>query len=145
MILSKVQRFKYIKLKFQSLEDWTEGQDLLHCNSLFHDRPRFDCVVVNDDSPGMSVARLLDLFRCWLPSGTVLDLALICGFAKSKCKPRTVWDGCRVLDEDGDSSLILVDYLVRGALMCPVGDRMGERTHYVVDTIDGDMFLRANY
>jgi hypothetical protein len=38
-----------------------------------------------------------------------------------------------------------MDYLLRGALMCPVTDKDGEKTHYLIDTVDADMFLRANY
>ena len=38
---------------------------------------------------------------------------------------------------------VLMDYIVRGALMCPVFESdIG--LHYFVDTIDADMFLRVN-
>lgn len=142
--ISKVQRYKCVVLKYQSVEDWTEGTDIMRCNPKFHGRPRYDCVIIHDDAPGLSVARLCDLFQCWLPSGKVIDLALVRRFSGSKWKPRTVWDGCRVLDEKSDSSLVQMDYLLRGALVCPVSERAREISHYFIDSIDPDIFLREN-
>ena len=113
-------------------------RDILRCNPNFHGEPRFDCVVIHDDAPGITCARLKSLIRCWLPSGKVVDFALIYGFARSKWKPRTLWKGCQVLDEDKRSSIVQMDYLLRGALMCPVSEREGEKAHYFVDTIDQD-------
>ena len=74
--LTQVRRYKCVVLKYQSVEDWTEGTDTMRCNPDFHGRHRFDCVIIHDDAPGLSVARLCDLFRCWLPSGKTVDLAL---------------------------------------------------------------------
>jgi len=102
-------------------------------------------VIIHDDAPGITCARLKGVIRCWLPSGKVLDLALIHRFTCSKWKPRTVWKGCRILDEDKTSSIVQVDYLLRGALLCPVSDQDNEKAHYFIDTVDPDMFLRANY
>jgi hypothetical protein len=120
-------------------------KDILRCNPHFHGEPRYDCVVVHDDAPGITCARLQSLVRCWLPSGKIVDLALIRGFSSSKWKPRTLWKGCRILDEDDSSSIVMIDYLLRGALLCPVTERDGEKTHYFIDTIDPDIFLRENY
>jgi hypothetical protein len=132
-------------LKFQSLEDWTEGQDIMRCNPLFHGEPRFDCVIIHDDAPDLSVARLCDLIRCNLPSGKEIDLALVRRFSRSRWKPKTAWSGCRVLDEGMESSLVSMDYVLRGALLCPVSQCEDEKAHYFVDTVDADMFLRENY
>jgi hypothetical protein len=38
-----------------------------------------------------------------------------------------------------------MDYLLRGVLMCPVSGEDGEKAHYLIDTVDPDMFLRDNY
>jgi hypothetical protein len=141
----QVKQFKNVSLKFQSLEDWTEGQDIMRCNASFHGEPRFDCVIIHDDAPDLSVARLCDLFRCSLPSGKEIDLALVRRFSCSRWKPKTVWSGCRVLDEDMESSLVSMDYVLRGALVCPVSQHEDEKTHYFIDTVDADMFLRENY
>jgi len=116
----------------------------MRCNPKFHNRQRFDCVIIHDDAPELSVARLYDLFRFWLPSGKSLDLALVRRFSCSKWKPRTMWDGCRVLDEELDTTLVQMDYLLRGALVCPVSERAQERSHYFIDSVDPDMFLRED-
>jgi hypothetical protein len=139
-----VQRYKYVALKYQSVEDWTERTDILRCNVKFHGRCRFDCVIIHDDAPNLSIARLCDLFRCQLPSGKTLDLALVYRFSCSKWKPRTMWDGCRVLEEESDTTLVQMDYLLRGALVSPVSERQEEKLHYLIDSIDPDIFLREN-
>ena len=145
--VAQIQRYQCISLKYQSKVDWTATKDIMRCNPNFHGQTRFDCVIIHDDAPGITCARLNGLLRCWLPSGNVLDLALVLGFTPSKWKPRTLWQGCRILDEDsnGDSYLVRMDYLLRGALICPVSEQDGERTYYFIDTVDSDMFLRENF
>lgn len=140
----QIRRFKCVYLSYQSVVDWTEERDIMRCNPDFHGRSRFDCVVINDDAPGITISRIRDLIRCWLPSGKVIDVALIHGFSPSKWRPRTAWKGCKVIEEDKTSSLVLMEYVVRGGLVCPVSGRKGELTNYIVDTIDSDMFLRSN-
>lgn len=125
------------------MEDWTEARDILRCNPNFHQHKRYDCIIVNDDSPGTSVARLRSLLRCRLPSGRVVDIALVHAFTRNSWKPCTMWDNCQISSEAKESSFVLLDYVVRGALMCPVFNS-DARLHYIVDTIDGDMFLRVN-
>ena len=143
--IAQAQRYKCVTLKYQSKVDWTEARDNLRCNPDFHGKPRFDCVVIYDDAPGITCARLESLIRCWLPSGKVVDFVLIHGFTPSKWKPRTLWKGCWVLDEDKRSSIVWMDYLLRGALMCPVSRQDDEKAHYLIDTVDPDMFLHNNY
>ena len=139
-----MQRYKCVTLKYQSIEDWTEGTDILRCNPDFHGQPRFDCVIIHDDAPKLSVAQLYDIFCCRLPSGKTLDIALVRRFHCSKWKPRTVWSGCRVLDEESDTTLVQMDYLLRGVVVCPVSEREEEKSHYFIDSIDPDIFLREN-
>ena len=55
-----------------------------------------------------------------------------------------MWDGCRVLEEESDTTLVQMDYLLRGALVCPVSEREEEKSHYFIDSIDPDIFLREN-
>lgn len=125
------------------MEDWIEAHDILRCNLDFHQREQYDCVIINDDSPGTTVARLCSLLRCQLPSRKVMDIALVHAFANDKWKPNTLWDNCQIRAESKESSFVSMDYIVRGAVVCPVFDSE-TRLHYIVDTIDGDMFLRIN-
>ena len=125
------------------MEDWTEARDILRCNPDFHQRERYDCVIINDDSPGTTVARLRSLLRCRLSSGRVVDMSLIHAFTRNNWKPYTMWNNCQIRAEARESSFVLMDYIVRGALMCPVFNS-DTGLHYIVDTVDGDMFLRVN-
>ena len=56
-----------------------------------------------------------------------------------------MWDGCRVLEEESDTTLVQMDYLLCGALVSPVSEREEEKSHYYfIDSIDPDIFLREN-
>jgi hypothetical protein len=55
-----------------------------------------------------------------------------------------MWDGCRVLDEESDNTFVQLDYLLCGALVCPVSEWEEEKSHYFIDRIDSDIFLREN-
>lgn len=125
------------------MEDWTEARDILRCNPDFHERKRYDCVIVNDDGPGTTVARLRLLLRCRLPSGKVVDMALVHAFNRNKWRPFTMWDNCQIYAETQDSSFLLMDYVVRGALLCPFFD-FDTKFHYLIDTVNGDMLLCVN-
>jgi hypothetical protein len=102
-------------------------------------------MIICDNTPNLSVARLCNLICCSLPSGKDIDLALVHQFSQSCWKSKTVWSGCRVLDENAESSLISMDYVLHGALLCPVSQCEDEKAHYFVDTVDADLFLRENY
>ena len=125
------------------MEDWTEARDILRCNPNFHQRERYDCIIINDDSHGTSVSRLRSLIRCRLPSGKLIDMALVHAFTRNNWKPYTKWENCQIYAESRDPSFVLLDYVVRGALLCPVFDS-NARLHYIIDTVDGDMFLHVN-
>lgn len=127
------------------MEDWTEARDILRCNPDFHQRERYDCVIINDDRPGTntSVARLRSLLRCRLFSGKVVDMALVHAFTRNNWKPNTMSDNCQICAEARESSFILMDYVVRGALLCPIFNS-DANLHYIIDTVDGDMLLRVN-
>ena len=55
-----------------------------------------------------------------------------------------MWDGCRILDEEQSTTLVQMDYLLRGALVSPVSNQAGEKSYYFIDSIDPDIFLREN-
>ena len=53
------------------------GTAIMQCNSDFHGRNWRDCIVLDGPNRSIEFARLAALLRCWLPSGTILDLGLI--------------------------------------------------------------------
>jgi hypothetical protein len=55
-----------------------------------------------------------------------------------------MWDEFRVLNEELDTTLVQMDYLLRGALICPVSNRVDEKSYYFMDSVDPDIFLREN-
>ncbi|KAK7035012.1 hypothetical protein R3P38DRAFT_3312187 [Favolaschia claudopus] len=62
--------------------------------------------IVNITEPGLHFARLRALFRCSLPSGRKLDVALVSMFTQSRWKPRTRWAGCQIRDGEQQFSFL---------------------------------------
>ncbi|KAK7029277.1 hypothetical protein R3P38DRAFT_3314735 [Favolaschia claudopus] len=136
-----VETFQCLYLSYQSREDWRNAEDILRCNSNWNkEGPRYDCIMFNSDEPGVACARLRSLIRCRLPSSRIVNLAVV---NISKWRPKTVWDGCLVYEEGKEFSFLLLDYVIRGALLAPAhGARSTQQLRYLVDGVDGDMFLR---
>jgi len=143
---NQLHPYQCLYLTYQSLEDWTELQDILRCNPDFQGEPRYDCIIINMDLPSgqLSIARLRGLFNCRLSSGETCDVALVCMLPLSKWKPKTKWEGCRIDDELKEPRFIMAKYLLHGAHMISAfGASESPLKFYLNDTIDSDMFLRA--
>lgn len=97
-ILYQIRRYRCLKLRYQSHENWTEEVDILRCNPKFHNNARYDYVLVNNDSDDLRCAHLLDVFRCSLSDGASHDIALVHMLKPSKWRPKTKWDGYRVYE-----------------------------------------------
>ncbi|KAJ7760761.1 hypothetical protein B0H14DRAFT_3595391, partial [Mycena olivaceomarginata] len=138
----QIRSFKCVYISYQSMEDWCGARDILRCNPSFHQNVRYDCVLVNFTDPGLHFARLCHLLRCNLPSGQQIDIAIVRMFELSRWKPRTRWAGCQVRDEAQEYSLLSMEHVIRGAFLAPAYGAPNELTHFLVDTIDADMFLR---
>ncbi|KAF8194006.1 hypothetical protein K438DRAFT_1542317, partial [Mycena galopus ATCC 62051] len=137
-----IRRFKCVHISYQSLEDWRGARDILRCNPSFHHNVRYDqCVLFNMMDPCLHCARLRALLRCTLPSGRQTDVALVHMFESSRWKPRTRWAGCQIRDEVKECSFLSMEHLIRGALLAPVSVASNEPTHFLIDTMDADMFL----
>ncbi|KAJ6472041.1 hypothetical protein C8R45DRAFT_936699 [Mycena sanguinolenta] len=111
-----IRLFKCLYISYQSMEDWHGARDIVRCNPCFHQRPRYDCILVNFTDPGLH-------------------------FARSRWKPRTRWAGCQIREEANDSSFLSMEHVVRGALPAPVSAASDESTHILIDTVDADIFL----
>ncbi|KAJ7455773.1 hypothetical protein FB451DRAFT_1515464 [Mycena latifolia] len=140
----RLRRFKCVHISYQSLEDWRGARDIMRCNPSFHDNPRHDCLLVNLTEPGLHFARVYCLLRCTMPSGRRIDVALVRMFEASRWKPRTRWSGCQIREEVKEYSFLSMEHVIRGALLVPVSSAANETTHFFVDTVDADIFLRAD-
>ncbi|KAJ7320983.1 hypothetical protein DFH08DRAFT_713341, partial [Mycena albidolilacea] len=113
-----IEIFRCVYITFQYKDDWTKCEDILCCNNNWYNSgPQYDCVLYNKDTPGLACARLCSLVRCKLPSGRIVDLAIVQTMWKSGWCPCTTWDGCAVYDEEKNFSFLLMDYVIRGALL----------------------------
>ncbi|KAK6996123.1 hypothetical protein R3P38DRAFT_3287864 [Favolaschia claudopus] len=132
-----IEVFRCVYLEYQSKDDWTTAEDILRCNTNWYNSgPRYDCVLFNSDQPGIACARLRSLIRCKLPSSRVVDLAVVQNMKRSKWRPKTSWDGCVVLEEEANLTFLLMDYVIRGALLTPAeGPNSRNRFHYLVDAV----------
>jgi hypothetical protein len=136
--------YQTLYVKYQSLEDWTEAQDILRCNPLFHKEPRFDHVIINTTGlPHLSCAQIHALLRCTLPSGNSYDIAAIHVLNPNSWRPTTDWQGCQVYKVASGISFVFMKYFVRGVHFIPVSDSTKDNLHYLNDIVDSDMFLRT--
>ncbi|KAJ7709357.1 hypothetical protein B0H14DRAFT_2415016, partial [Mycena olivaceomarginata] len=139
-----VQSFRAVHIDFQSMVDWAPQRDIMRCSPQFYGRPRYDCVLYNAESDPLSLARLVGLLRCTIPGNSTFDLAFVYRFKNSKWKPRTIWKGCRVVEECGRPEFLPLEHVARGALLARAWGSERTNLYFPIDTIDDDMFLRLN-
>ncbi|KAJ6453504.1 hypothetical protein C8R45DRAFT_1192699 [Mycena sanguinolenta] len=120
-----IRLFKCPYISYESMEDWRGARDIVRCNPCFHQRPRYDCLLLNFTDPGLHFARVRSLLRCYLPSCGKIDLALI-------------------REEAKESFFLSMEHGIRGALLAPVSAASDESTHILIDTVDADIFLQAD-
>ncbi|OSD02004.1 hypothetical protein PYCCODRAFT_1368332, partial [Trametes coccinea BRFM310] len=136
---SQISEYRLLRINFESLADWREETDLLHCNPLFYGQPRYDCVLVNV-APSF-FARLILLFTCRV-GDHIEPLALIQPFDRMKPSPKDQDLGLfRVHRRPRQQAeFISLHTVVRGALLIPDFGREGD--YLVHNLIDSDMYLR---
>ena len=132
--------FQYIRVNYESVVDWRLSTDILHCKESFHGRQRYDHILVATEK-GHFFARILRLF--WIFVG---EQSHPVAYVKSYCRPP---GQVRRRDKDlglhrlrvkaNPYEIISVRSIVRGALL--VQDSDNPEDHFVVDTVDADMFL----
>ncbi|KAJ7079129.1 hypothetical protein B0H15DRAFT_859196 [Mycena belliarum] len=140
----QIEQCKVVYVAYQSKVDWRSARDILRCNSHFHNAPRFDCVIFETDDDPIAIGELQFVFRCHLPGGAALDLALVRPFRKTSWQPNTRTN-CPIREKMATAScgFIALEHVVRGTLLCPIfGGKAG--MHYIIDCIDEDMYLRIN-
>ncbi|KAJ8701072.1 hypothetical protein PTI98_004035 [Pleurotus ostreatus] len=148
--LTKIHPGKYLTVNYESTVDWREDTDLLRCNPKFQGAPRYDHVIIKTARPTTLgtdiVAQLLMIFTITVNQATY-DIALVhsldrpSGIRQQKdidlqllrlrARPRK------------SAEFIFLSSILRGVLVVPDFGLQGD--HFLVDTVDGDMFLRYRF
>ncbi|KAJ7289746.1 hypothetical protein C8J57DRAFT_1706452 [Mycena rebaudengoi] len=98
---------------------------------------RTSCAVLKVFTGGLAMTATGD-------DGESFDLAYVRRFKNSKWKPRTTWQGCRVVEEVEKAEFLPLTYITCGALLPPAGGTSRRYLYFAMDTADDDMFLRLN-
>lgn len=121
--------------------NWQDSIDYLRCNKSFFGHPRFDHVIVAAEG-GSFFAQLLCLFK-FQSGNRSHSLALTRTYGRPpggiRRKDREL-GLYRVRVKSSPYKIIALESIVRGAVLVEDTDNPGD--YFVVDTIDGDMFLR---
>ncbi|KAI6028057.1 hypothetical protein BKA83DRAFT_4462579 [Pisolithus microcarpus] len=128
---NEITEYRYIKVNFKSMTDWCQYTDHLQCNLSFHGHSYI-------------FGQLIFLFQCVVGDET-FPLALVQPY-NAPTGPRLAKDVhlnlWRVCEQPRESAEIFsVHSIIHGALLYPDHTRLGK--HFVVDTIDTDMFLHV--
>ncbi|THH10264.1 hypothetical protein EW146_g8426 [Bondarzewia mesenterica] len=137
------KEYRFLKVKYESMIDWQETVDYLHCSPKFYGSERRDCVLVNTVD-GLIFARLLFIFTC-IAGDISYPIALIhpldaptglprqkdkdLGFIQVRAKARE------------SSEFISVRSIVHGALLVDNFERQDHGKLLVIDVVDPDMFM----
>ena len=122
--------------------NWQDNTDYLRCNESFFGQPRFDHVIVATESESF-VAKLLSLFKFQVGTHShSLALVRACGQPPGRIrrKDRDLGLHC-VRVKASPYKIIAIKSIVHGTLLVNDVDVPGDC--FIVDTIDGDMFLRV--
>ncbi|KAJ8688723.1 hypothetical protein PTI98_013482 [Pleurotus ostreatus] len=143
---TKIRPGQYLTINYESIVDWRQDTDLLRCNPMFQGAPQYDHVVIKTGSPTTLgtdiIAQLLMMFTITVndasyhialvhPLNRALgnqqrkdaDLQLL----RLKARPRK------------STEFVFLPSIIQGALVVPDFSQQGD--FFLVDTVDGDMFL----
>ena len=144
----QIQEHRYLKVHYESMVDWKLTTNYLRCNPSFHGQERYDCALVRtldkDQNKKIIVIRLLSIFK-YTVAGHTLDLALV---QPMDAPTGPLW----IVDCDlhlrcfrsrpcTSTEFISLQSIIRGALLVPDFSRHND--FFLVDSIDGDMFICA--
>ncbi|KAJ6480393.1 hypothetical protein C8R45DRAFT_1054375 [Mycena sanguinolenta] len=134
--------FQFLKIFYQSLDDWSDEEDFLRCNPNFHRRPRFDAALVLTEK-GIIFVQLIYLFEV-SANGKAYPFALVqpldapVGVVSAKDKDLKLF---RVRAKPRPASeFIPVRSIIRGAVVVRDSKKNGD--FFVMDVLNHDMFLR---
>jgi hypothetical protein len=140
----QIIEFRTLYARYQSEEDWRQAEDILRCTPKFHNRLRYDGVMLHAEKADERFARLKGLYRCTLPSGAKHDIAYVRSMRRSKWKPQTAIKSATIVTED-KMAFVHLQFVIRGALLASTDLRTGStepnKDFFVVE-VDEDMYLR---
>ncbi|KAG1758596.1 hypothetical protein EDD22DRAFT_981351 [Suillus occidentalis] len=128
----KITEFHFLKVNYESMVDWQQHTDYLHCSPQFFGAPCFNCIFIHMTPMKVIFGHLLFLFECTVGKHT-FPLALV--------HPYDAPTGiCLRKDKNFNlfrSQFFSVKSIICGALLMPDGPS----DYLVVDTVDTDMFV----
>ncbi|KAJ6475715.1 hypothetical protein C8R47DRAFT_1178958 [Mycena vitilis] len=134
--------YNFLKVFYQSLDDWADEADFLRCNPNFHGRPRFDGALVLTPK-GEIFVRLIYMFEVSL-DGKTYPFALVQPFdapvGRISAKDKALKLFRVRAKRRQESEFIPVRSIIRGAVLVPDPQHAGDCL--VMDNVGGDMFLR---
>ena len=122
--------------------NWQDSTNLLRCSDSFFHHPRYDHILASTPDGSPFFAQLLHLFQIQTDTQSH-DLALVQVYCQSpggtRRKDREL-GFYRLRLKINPYAIISTESIIRGALI--VEDATVPGNYFVVDTVDGDMFLR---
>lgn len=142
-IARQITPHKLLRVPFTSCDDWMPCYDLVRCNPKFHGRPRFDCVLINDEhGTRIGYGRLAALFSCSV-LGHDFNIAFV--LRSDIVTPASDVDiGLSVVREREIGEFILVDRIIRAAQLISTFAPDHPRDFFLNDLVDYDMILRLD-
>lgn len=133
--------FQYLQVNYESMVDWRVSTDRLRCNESFFGHERRDHVLIQSGHRNF-FACLLHLFQVTLGTQThalayVKSYSRPPGSLRRKDKDLGLY---RLRLNPNRYEIVSLESVIRGALLVPDSDNAED--HFVVDTVDADMFLR---
>ncbi|KAF7378401.1 hypothetical protein MSAN_00266700 [Mycena sanguinolenta] len=138
----EITPYRYLKVFFQSFDNWADDTDYLRCSPSFHNQERYDAALVKTTTGNIFV-RLAFVFTCTIedktyPFGLVQALDVGTGRRSAKDKALSFY---HIRERPRkECEFISVYSIIRGALLAPDFDKRGD--YLVIDVVDSDMFLR---
>jgi hypothetical protein len=141
----QITEYRLIKVKYESMVDWHIKTDYLRCNPDFNGRPRYDFIVVSFGTT-RTFARLVFVFVCQV-DGRTYQLALIQRLERSsRAATKAIDKKLSIfrwhIQARNRCEVISVGCIERGTVFVPDAKHKGD--YLLLDTLDEDMFLRAN-
>ena len=139
-IIWQIMEFHFLRVSYKSMVDWQDSVDLLRCNESFFHHPQYDYVLISTEGRCF-FAQLLSLFQFQADTKSY-SLALVRAYGTPsgsiRRKDRDL--GLHHIRVKSSPYMIIpLESIVRGALLVEDANTPGD--FFVVDTVDGDMFL----